>query len=270
MFQKLLLSSVAILGLTGLASAADMPMKAAPMVVAPYDWSGFYIGGVIGGGWSHSDSSEPGLGILGTLIGFPVVQTTTGSGFIGGIEGGDRYQFGKLVIGWEADMTWGNIGGTSNTAFGPSFVPPGVINFTRSINTSMNWTGTATSSVGIAHDRWLIYGKAGVAWANFSETDNSIVNVPIIPFSTPLFSGTGSQNRVGWTVGTGVEWAIWNSWSVKVEYDYLDFGNRTTQVNGTVLPSLGGGLPVSLGLQDTLHVQQVKAGLNWHIMPNIW
>jgi hypothetical protein len=32
-----------------------------------------------------------------------VVQTTTNSGFIGGIEGGDRYQFGKRVIGWEAD-----------------------------------------------------------------------------------------------------------------------------------------------------------------------
>jgi hypothetical protein len=56
---------------------------------------GFYIGGVIGGGWSHIDSSDPGLGLIGTLINVPVVQTTTGSSFIGGIEGGDRYQFGK-------------------------------------------------------------------------------------------------------------------------------------------------------------------------------
>ena len=61
MFQKLLLSSVAILGLTGLASAADMPMKAAPMIVAPYDWSGIYIGGVIGGAWGRTDSSDPAL-----------------------------------------------------------------------------------------------------------------------------------------------------------------------------------------------------------------
>jgi hypothetical protein len=73
---------------------------------------------VIGGGWSHVDSSDPGLGLIGTLINTPVIQTTTGSAFIGGIEGGDRYQFGKLVVGWEADMTWGNVNGTSSTSFG--------------------------------------------------------------------------------------------------------------------------------------------------------
>jgi hypothetical protein len=28
-------------------------------------------------------------------VNVPVIQTTNSSGFIGGIEGGDRYQFGK-------------------------------------------------------------------------------------------------------------------------------------------------------------------------------
>jgi len=27
-------------------------------------------------------------------------------------------------------------------------------------------------------------------------------------------------------VGTGIEWAIWNNWSIKAEYDYLDFGQQ--------------------------------------------
>jgi opacity protein-like surface antigen len=98
-----LLSGIAITALmAGSAFAADMPLKAAPPPVLTYDWSGFYIGGFIGGGWSHDDSSDPGLGIIGTLVNVPVVQTTTGSAFIGGIEAGDRYQFGKLVLGWEA------------------------------------------------------------------------------------------------------------------------------------------------------------------------
>jgi outer membrane immunogenic protein len=258
MFQKLLLSSVAIIGLTGLASAADMPLKAAPVAYAPYDWSGIYIGGVIGGAWARTDSSDPGLGIIGTLIGVPVIQTTDRSGFIGGIEGGDRYQFGKLVMGWEADMVWGSNSGTSTTTFGAPLLPP-----TRSINVNSKWTGTATSSVGIAHDRWLIYGKAGVAWSHSDYTDNwTIVGVP-------LFTGTGSENRVGWTVGTGIEWAIWNNWSIKAEYDYLDFGNKTVAINGTILPTV---LPIgaSFGLENTQHVNQVKFGVNWHIMPNIW
>jgi outer membrane immunogenic protein len=260
MFQKVLLSSVAIIGLTGLASAADMPLKAAPMVVAPYDWSGIYIGGVIGGAWGRTDTSDPGLGLIGTLINVPVVQTTDTSGFIGGIEGGDRYQFGKLVIGWEADMVWGNVNGTSTTSFGPVGAA-GI--FSRSINVDSKWTGTATSSVGIAHDRWLVYGKAGVAWTHNDYTDNwAVVGVP-------LFSGTGSENRVGWTVGTGIEWAIWNNWSIKAEYDYLDFGNKTVAVNGSVLPGIV-NFPASFGMENTQHVNQFKAGLNWHIMPNIW
>ena len=260
MFQKLLLSSVAIIGLTGLASAADMPLKAAPVAYAPYDWSGIYIGGVIGGAWARTDSSDPGLGIIGTLIGVPVIQTTDRSGFIGGIEGGDRYQFGKLVMGWEADMVWGSNSGTSTTTFGAPLLPPVI---TRSINVNSKWTGTATSSVGIAHDRWLIYGKAGVAWTHSDYTDNWAVG------GFPLFTGTGSENRVGWTVGTGIEWAIWNNWSIKAEYDYLDFGNKTVAINGTILPGIA-NIPASFGLENTQHINEVKGGLNWHISPNFW
>jgi outer membrane immunogenic protein len=70
-------------------------------------------------------------------------------------------------------------------------------------------------------------------------------------------------------VGTGVEWAFWNNWSLKVEYDYLDFGSRTVTMNGAVAPTVI-NLPVSYGVSDTNHINEVKAGLNWHIAPNIW
>ena len=172
-------------------------------------------------------------------MGVPVVQTTDSSSFIGGIEGGDRYQFGKLVIGWEADMVWGNTNGTSTTTFSPIGIPPGLFTCTRSITADTKWAGTATSTVGIAHDRWLIYGKAGVAWAKTDYTDNWAGKSSVS--ALPMFSGTGStsgSNRVGWTVGTGIEWAIWNNWSVKAEYDYLDFGNKTVAINGTILPGI--------------------------------
>jgi outer membrane immunogenic protein len=211
------------------------------------------------GGSAKNDLSDPGLGILGTLIGVPVIQTTDSSGFIGGVEGGSRYQFGKLVIGWEADMTWGGVNGTSTTGFGAPLLPPGVVS--RSITADTNWTGTAVSTVGIAHDRWLVYGKAGVAWAHTTFTDNWAIG------GVPVFGGTGSSDhQVGWTVGTGIEWAIWNNWSIKAEYDYLDFGTRNVAINGTVLGAVG----ISPGIQDNLRINQFKAGLNWHILPNFW
>src|ERR1700675_2271635 len=129
--------------MVGSAFAADMPVKGPPPVVA-YDWSGFYIGGVIGGAWGRTDSSDPGLCIIGTLLNVPVVQTTTSSGFIGGVEGGDRYQFVTLVVGWEADMVWGGVNGTSTTSFGPLGAPA---LFTRSISLNNNWTGPAVSTL---------------------------------------------------------------------------------------------------------------------------
>ena len=168
--KQLFLATIATAVMAGSAFAADMPLKAPPPILA-YDWSGMYIGGVIGGAWQRTDTSVPSLGVLGTLVNAPVVTTTDGSGFIGGVEGGDRYQFGKLVVGWEADMTWGGVNGTNSTTFGPSFFPP--LTFTRTITADTNWQGTATSTLGIAHDRWLIYGKAGVAWEHTNYTVNS-------------------------------------------------------------------------------------------------
>jgi len=245
----------------GWAMAADMPLRAvAPVGV--YDWSGMYIGGVLGGAWATNDISDPGLGVLGTLVGVPVIQTTNSSGFIGGIEGGSNYQFGNLVVGWEGDITWGGVNGTNTTSFGAPLLPPGVL--TRSITADTNWIATATSRVGIAHNNWLIYGKAGVAWANTNYTDNwAITGGPA------LFSSTGGATQTGWTVGTGVEWAFWNNWSVKAEYDYLDFGNKTVAINGTVLPGIA-NIPASFGVQNAQHINEFKAGLNWRFAPNYW
>jgi outer membrane immunogenic protein len=255
--QRQFLAGVALAMLAGPAFAADMmPLKAvAP--VALYDWSGTYIGGVIGGAWGTNDISDPGLGIVGTLIGVPVIQTNNPSGFIGGIEGGSRYQFGKLVVGWEGDITWGGLNNTSTTTFTSPLIAG--VPFSRSITTDTKWVATAVSTLGIAHNNWLLYGKAGVAWESVNYTDNWAVA------GIPLFGGTGSDNRTGWTVGTGLEWAFYQNWSAKVEYDYLDFGTRNVAINGSLL-----GLGIQAGIQDNNHINQVKAGLNYRFMSDLW
>jgi hypothetical protein len=129
------------------AMAADM---AFPVVapIAVYDWSGIYVGGVLGGAWATNDVSDPGLGIFGTGLGVPVIQTTNSSGFIGGVEGGSNYQFGKLVVGWEGDITWGRLKGTSATSFTGPLIAPAALSRTMTVDT--NWIATTTSRVGIA------------------------------------------------------------------------------------------------------------------------
>jgi outer membrane immunogenic protein len=261
--KKGLLAAAAVLGMSGFAAAADMAVKAVAPAPYLYDWSGIYVGGVVGGAWGTHDLSNTGLGIVGTILGSPVVQTNKPSAFIGGVEIGSRYQFGKLVVGWEGDVTWGDINNTSTLANAGPLLPGA---FNRSLSTSVNWTGTGTATIGIAHNNWLLYGKAGAAVENVSYTENVNANIPALGIAGNVFSGTGSdKNRVGWTVGTGIEWAFWQNWSVKAEYDYLDFGNRNVAINGSAL-----GVPLQLGLQDNNHVNQFKAGLNYKFMPNFW
>jgi outer membrane immunogenic protein len=179
-----------------------------------------------------------------------------------------KAQLGKLVVGWEADIIWGDVSGTSTTTFSPIGTPANLFNLTRSFTTNNTWMATSVSTIGIAHDRWLIYGKAGIAYTHVNYTDNWIGGGAILG-TFPAFAGTGSENRVGWTVGTGVEWAIWNNWSVKAEYDYIDFGNRNVAINGSILPGIA-NFGASFGTQNTQHINEFKAGVNWHFLPSFW
>ena len=64
--QCALLAAVAAIGFASIASAADMPVKARPMVVAPYNWTGFYIGATAGYGWGRytlGDATGDGPGV---------------------------------------------------------------------------------------------------------------------------------------------------------------------------------------------------------------
>jgi outer membrane immunogenic protein len=236
---------------TGSVFAADLPVTA--VASAPvYDWTGVYIGGLIGGAWSTHDVSDQ---ALGPLLGPPYAQGIAASGLIGGADGGARYQLRKLVVGVEGDITFGNLKGTNADAFGPDSFP-----ISRAITADTKWTATAAATFGVAAEgNWLLYGKAGVAFANTGYTDS---------WSVPgmlLFGGTARDTRVGWTAGTGVEWAVSNAWSLKVEYDYLDFGKYNVAISEQPLGP--GVMPMT---RDRNHINRFLAGLNWRILPNFW
>src|SRR4029077_15020691 len=95
---------------------------------------------------------------------------------------------------------------------------------------------TFTGRIGAAVDRALIYVKGGVAW----DRDRfNISNVALPPLGT-AFSSSLSDDRTGWTLGMGVEYAFTNSWSAKIEYDYMDFGNKRYN-----FPTAGAGIAVA-------------------------
>src|SRR5262249_37739693 len=96
-------------------------------------------------------------------------------------------------------------------------------------------------------DRTLWYVKGGGAWAKTNYTLNTRTNTIETIFDTggcaPGQCGTfvtntfnsfqQSRSRWGWTVGTGVEFGLWDNWSTRIEYDYLHFsgGNNDNNFN---------------------------------------
>jgi outer membrane immunogenic protein len=214
-FTLALAAATVALGVSA-ASAADMGQrpvyKAQPApVMAAYNWSGFYVGGHLGYAWSSEEARSTLTGITGQ---------TDPDGFLGGAQIGFNWQTGAFVFGVEADWSWTN-------ADGSTAIP-------AAITAEHNWYGTATARVGYAVDNWLWYVKGGAAWLDADHTIGAL---------------TFSDTRTGWTVGTGLEWALGPNWSAKLEYNYMDFGKDTI---GTVLP---------VEIDTQVHV--VKAGINY-------
>ena len=221
----------ALLANTG-AQAADalVPTKA-PLFVAGYSWSGLYVGGHVGGGFSYrnwmlSDGSLAEAGnavMLGGQIGF-------------------NHQVGKWVIGLEGEAAWGNLKDEG-------VCPDGV----NTCWTRQSWLATATGRIGYAFDPALFYLKGGGAFtrADYFKT---------APIPSPL-DEKGGGFRIGWTAGVGMDYALWNNWSVRLEYDYLDFGSRAFAMNNIATGAFAENVTVRL------KAHEVKLGLNYLFNP---
>ena len=195
------------------AFAADLPAPA-PIPPPPiYNWTGFYIGGNIGAAWSGLSGSNF-SDTLGSTFTAP-----TNVQFMGGGQVGVNYQFWSgVVIGGEVMFDW--LASSANTQI-TATAPDGTAAFMDTINN--RWLTTATGRLGYAWDRVLLYGKAGGAWLGAGSPGISVGGA-----SVALTSSSGSD--FGWTAGFGLEWAFWNNWSVRAEYDYIGLNDKSFTV----------------------------------------
>jgi len=213
------------------AQAADLPPAPplpakASIAYAPklFDWTGIYVGGHVGGGFSESSWSDPITGIgNGTFNNF---------GFLGGAQVGANMQFNRLVLGLEGDFSWTSLKASRRDSIG------------ETINTAVPWTSTITGRVGAAFDRLLVYGKGGLALA---QDQSSLTDLG-------GHTATNSFMREGWTVGAGLEYALDDHWAAKIEYDYLGFGSQALSFTTPL---------EKVGANASLNVQEVKAGVNF-------
>src|SRR5580704_4832974 len=225
------------------ASAADMPVPAAPAYTPPvyrpviYDWTGIY-GGV-----------HVGAGVLDD-----VVTNTTATALL---NAGTQTKLSPfaLVGGAEGTFSWSDISGTQVT---PSLQPT----ISENSVSTPQWYATATGRAGFAANDFLFYAKGGAAWMGVHYTQNVVAGI--------RQSGqTDVDTRSGFTVGGGVEFGMTENLSAKLEYDFLDFGTKTYNFNNLGFNPAGSamGTPLTPNGAAPMSIksftQMITVGLNY-------
>ncbi|MHC4045351.1 outer membrane protein [Bradyrhizobium sp. 23AC] len=272
----------ALLAGVATADAADMAVKAPVAVPAPiFSWTGFYVGGNIGGAWSRNSSDTyngvvfPGFIVLPPNAAVPTLfpgqlDTLTGPGtksaVIGGLQAGYNWQVQRVVLGIEADAAGTGFDGATETrsrTFGAPLIIGTPVTQTVTVDYGhINWMASFRGRLGFTADRVLFYATGGAAVADVSGSKATVVNGPgiAIPAGTFTSAGSGSETRWGWTLGGGVEWAFANQWSVAAEYRHSDFGRRSVNI---VIPDGFGGTAGAGTTTGRLTTDQVTARVNY-------
>ena len=199
--RKFLLGGAALVAFAAPAFAADMPARTytkAPAYTAPqavYNWTGFYIGGHLGGAFPGDNSLQG-----------------SDARFLGGVQAGFDYQFApNWVLGAEAQYSWLTGGNNNGVLF------PGGSLVTTSNNDQL---GSVTGRLGYTWGPTLLYAKGGYAWRNNENIGVSVGGAPA------AFTTDGSH-KDGYTLGAGLEYMFAPNWSAKAEYQYYNFGKTT-------------------------------------------
>ncbi len=196
--------------------------------VTAYDWSGFYVGAHGAYSWGHSTSHTTNTA-TGASAGDSSSNSSNGSG---GIQLGDDYMLTRHILvgldfrtsylGETSDETTSNAAGT----------------FVLKSHGRTDWAESLTGRVGYAFRNWLLYGRGGVVFDQGDVTRTQVAGTTGL--ATPGTVEKVSNDRVGWTIGSGLEYGFAPGWSAFVEYRYsesthtLDFplAQRSNDVKG--------------------------------------
>jgi outer membrane immunogenic protein len=248
---------VAASALATAASAADMPVPAAPPPAyhpVIYDWTGIYIGAHVGAGLLDD--------VVTTTTTTALLPAGTQSklnpfGVVGGAQAGFNIEFAPFVVGAEATWTSSGISGTNSAT---SLVPT---IFEQSTSNPL-WYATATAKAGVAANDWLFYAKGGGAWMRVDYTQGVLIGGGGLESVQTI-----SDHRTGFTVGGGIEYAMTENLSARIEYDFLDFGTKAYSFNNLSFAAGGaaltpvGAMPVSIKSFTNLFTVGLNYRYNW-------
>lgn len=243
--KKLALAVSVLAASAGGVSAADLPLKAKPIVAAGLDWSGVYIGahGGYGGGMTDWEGG---------------VVDSVARGVLAGGQVGINKQLGSVVFGLELDGSWADIKGSNFYQ-----VAGGGLAIEATLTSKIDALATFAGRAGIAADRWFVFAKAGMSAVHEKHTMANAFSglVGGVP-ATQITSVSGSETRYAPMLGFGAEYALAGPWSILAEYDYHHLGVRWLRQTGTAT-LLGVVTPVAVDSRIAQAIHVAKLGVNY-------
>lgn len=225
--NRLLLSLLALITGTVVASAADLPHRVTPDAVvsaAPtFSWTGFYAG--VHGAWLRSEGEAVRTGSSGVLpAALPARADLSDSGLGGGGQIGYLWDLGSVVTGVEADLTVMNVGRTRS-----SVGIDGPFALRTDLSSQMSLFGSVKGRLGLALpsflpfiERSLVYATGGLALVQIEQQGQVTVTPPGIG------PQAGSDDwKTGFVIGAGTEHALTRNVSLKTETLYYNLQDET-------------------------------------------
>jgi outer membrane immunogenic protein len=243
-------TAIGLLGAVG-ANAADLLPPPAPSIYIPppaFTWAGPYLGVTAG----YANGFHTFDDLAGAFLGYPGLSNDQSRGIAAGGTLGINWQTGSLVYGLETDWSW-----MSNKT---TYIDPNgaINNFYPSETSRLNNLGTVRGRVGLAVDRSLFYFTAGLA---YGEVANTVVyNSLRFPTSnTPSFNI--DSTRIGWVVGTGLEYALTPHLIAKGEAIYAQLSTATASWVSPGSPTFPANTVFNARFNTSVAV--VRVGLNY-------
>ncbi len=238
-FSRILV--ICSLTMSSSAFAADLPTKKAspaplPPLAPVFSWTGFYVGGYLGGSFGSSNMQEiNGPGELAFLPGQVTSVNLDPSAFVYGGFAGFNYQFpsSSVVLGGEAEF-----GGTTGSTTGAVY--SGVIPYAPAIEDgiptynklSEPWVFRARARLGWAMGPLLPFIAGGVSVTQ-AKLDLTFPCPNFPDPGTTIYTASDSRTLTGFNIGAGVDWAVTQNIILRAEYIFDDYGSPTFNYDPT-------------------------------------
>ncbi len=218
-------------------------------------WTGFYVGLHTAAGWGLTQVDDPfGPSIFGDDVSIGAV--------LAGFQAGYNWQSPSdptWLFGVEAEASLAADDGTRTCLanVGGTVIP-------ANCESEPDAMGTLTARVGRlfgSSGRTLLYGKGGLAWI---KNDVAIITNAYQPFPCPCFITRNDDSKLGWALGLGVEQALTQGLSLKLEYEYMGFGSTDIATPPSGDYACGCTVPGTTTSFDT-QMQLVQVGLNYKL-----